>query len=110
MYDFVRTQVQDGVKTLEQLIEVDTENVTGQVERLELARLEEKHQDYFDNLFLLHEIEGLKQKYNIDLSAAFLQTPQGQTMMGAAMPAGGGMNVQTTAPPPTSPPNTGVTM
>ena len=109
-YQLTRQQVQDGVKTPSQLIEVDMEDASGQEKKLEVFRRYQLRKPMIENMGIMYDLEFIKDRYGMDFSALFLQTPQGQAQMGGAMPNGNGMNVNTTAPPPTSVPDTGVTV
>ena len=73
-YDRVRQEVQDGVSTLEDLIETQYEDVSGQITKLELARRYQAVGPIIDRLDLLASIEAIRLHEGRDYTQLALAT------------------------------------
>ena len=114
-FELKDAQQQKGYLTRPQVLEVITEDVTGQMELLEE---EERYQfqgavvDTADDFALLEvlrmESAGPDGSGGMDLSALYLQAQAAMSPPLQGAGEGGGIGVNTTAPPPTSTPDTGV--
>ena len=84
-YQLVRQQVQDKTATPEQLIETLTEDVQGQVEKLEIVRRFQERGPLMDTMGMIASVEAVKMATGRDYSRIFLMS-QGA---GAPPPAPG---------------------
>ena len=101
LYEYKRTQVGDAVATPEDLIEVEYEDVTGQMKKLEIFRRYQLRKPQIEKMGLIYDVEYIRKTTGMDFTWLLGQTPEmggGQPMGGA--PVGNGLNVGPTAQPP----------
>lgn len=108
-YDLVRKQVMDGVATKNDLIAVNTEDVSGKVEELEEEARYQETGSVMDKFDLLHAINVVKIKTGRDYAPYFLASGGATADSADSMMGGdeGGVGGARTDPPATGTPDAG---